>query len=162
MTTRRDPINRSGWTWDATPMFDVSYFFLRRTHGRGKETRQHKGDFMLELSFVADSEITEQISESRAEPDPSKFKVSPEDSDSYLRVGIVTPAIEDQSGRSWFQVWEDNDYPETDLVRTAWSDGSFAAVYQQMLLENLHDASAIAEAMASFKARAFDLLGLAG
>lgn len=156
MTRRRNPFDQGYWMWDATPMVLTHFLFTDHRGGRGWETHHRPGDYLLDVTAVADSEFHDY--EYSGEPDPAGFTKSPEQASSKFILTLVTPCGE-QKDKNWLTVWNNNDYPAHAQAED-WNDGSYRAYSEEVAMEDFADSDAVAQIAGRFRKAAFSRLGL--
>jgi hypothetical protein len=156
MTRRRNPFDQGYWMWDATPMVLTHFLFTEHGSGRGWETHHRPGDYLLDVTAVADSEFHDY--EYGDEPDPAAFAKPPEAAASKMILTLITPCGE-QKDKTWLKVWNNNDYPEH--ARAAdWNDGSYRAYSETIAMEEFGDSDAAVRIAERFRNAAFSALQL--
>ena len=147
-TTRRNPFEKDYWAWDATPLISVSYLFTSGSNAKNADSVHKPGDYLLELSFVADSEYDDWESRAR-EADPSKFK-SAEDARSTLSMLLIR-CEQESRGLTWNKVWNLDDYPGKDRWSGQWGSPSYRGFYQTNPFDDLVDREGVIRTAAAFK-----------
>lgn len=148
-TSRRDPFDRGYSTWDATPLIDVSFLFVRQSGTKDADTIHRPGDFLLDITFSADSGYSDWED---GDPEPEHFP-PPEKSRSELTL-LLIQAQKECRNKSWIAVWNDDDYPENEKSSRKWGSGDYKAHYQKVSMSELVDREAIVKIATSFRKRA--------
>lgn len=132
-TTRRNPFEKDYWAWDATPLISVSYLFLGRVARKSSESIHRIGDYLLDITFTADSEYEDNLGSKEA--GPVEFG-PPERSRSDISLLLIRCEA-DSDGFGWNDIWHSRDYPEKDRWSGRWRDPGYIGHFRRFSFGSL-------------------------
>jgi hypothetical protein len=127
----------------------VSFLYVHHSGGKEADLVHRPGDFLLDITFVADSAFNDWES---GEPQPEQFP-PPEQTKSEVCLLLIQAQVENRQV-PWLKIWNEEDYPEADRATLKWGSADYKAHFQRISMAELVDRDAVVKIASAFRKRA--------